>query len=105
MLLRGNRLGIVARTKPAEVDEDLLENAGANAARHDCDLIHAGPRLRDTLFRPGRGVGPSFHAHGMVVSILRYIPGMVGSCSYRKRHVSQCALRQLAENYFSTTWH
>src|SRR5258706_3401240 len=84
MLLRGNRLRIVAWAGSAEVDEDLLENAGANAPRHDCHLIHAEAGLRDALLRAGRSVRTAVHAHGVVVSILRYIPGMVGSCSYWK---------------------
>src|SRR5258706_8912599 len=84
MLLRGNRLRIVAWARSAEVDEDLLENAGADAARHDCDLIHARPGVRDTLLGTGRGARPGVHAYWMDVSILRHIPGMAGSCAYRK---------------------
>jgi hypothetical protein len=97
--------GLLLGQGPAATDEDFLENAGAHAPRDGCDLIHAGPRIRDALLRPGCGAGPGIHAHGMVVSILRHFPGLAGSGADRQRHFVERALRQLAENYFATTRH
>jgi hypothetical protein len=105
LFLRGDRLGIVAWPGSAAIDENLLENAGANAIGYGCDFIHVGPWLRDTLLGSGRRAGSRVHAHRMVVSILRHLPGMAGSCADRQRYLRQCPLWQSAENYFSTTRH
>ena len=100
-----NRLRIAAGAGPSAVDEDLLDDAGANAAGDDCHLIHAGAGLRDALFGAGCRAGPGVHAHGMDVSILRNVSRVAGRCSHRKRYIVECALWKLAANYFSTAGH
>src|ERR1700722_13012116 len=103
MLFRGYRFWIVTWAGSGAVDEDFLADPGANAAGDDRDFIHVGARLRDALLRPRCGSGISIHAYGMDVSILRDVSGMAGSGADRKRYVSQCFVRELAENYFTAT--
>ena len=73
-----NRLWATPRPKSTAIDEDLLENACANASGDDCDLFYAGAGLRDTLLGSGRSVGVGIHAHGMAVSVLRHVPWLAG---------------------------
>src|SRR5580700_4115763 len=103
MFLGCDSLGIAAGAGTGTVDEDLLENAGANAAGNDCNLVHARAGLRDALFGAGCRAGPGIYADGMVVSILRDISGVVGGCAYGERYVLERAVWQPAANYFSTT--
>src|SRR6266702_5859074 len=77
-----DRLWDIAWPESSTIDEDLLENACANAAGGDCDLFYARAGLRDTLFGTGRGVGVGIHAHGMAVSIFRHVPRLVGGGAY-----------------------
>src|SRR6476661_1190944 len=78
LFLRCDRLWAIPRPKSTAIDEDLLENAGANASGYDCNLFYAGAGLRDTLLGSGRSVGVGIHAHGMAVSVLRHVPWLVG---------------------------
>src|ERR1039458_3201067 len=102
MLLRRDRFRISAGIGPAAIDEDLLENAGANAAGNDRDFIHVGTGLYDPLLGLGCRAGFGIHTHRMDVSILRNILGMAGSCAHRQRYIVQCPVWQPAENYFAT---
>src|ERR1700722_378015 len=99
------RVRVAARKEPAAINENLLENAGANAPRHGCDLIHAGAGVRDALLGAGCSTGPGVHAYGVALPFFRYFPGVARSCAYRQRYFVERPFWQPATNYFSTTRH
>src|ERR1700689_4300098 len=103
MLLCRDRFWIAAGAGAGAVDEDLLEDAGANAAGDDCNLVHARTGLRDPLFGAGCRTEPGIYADGMVVSVLRDISRVAGSCAYGERYVVERVVWKPAANYFSTT--
>src|SRR5580700_7911262 len=105
MFLCRYRFRIAARAGSGATPEDLLEDAGADAAGDDCHLLHVGVGLRDALFGPGRRAGPGIYAYGMAVSVLRDVSGVVRSCAYGERYIVERALWKLAANYFSTARH
>src|SRR5260370_24839955 len=94
--------GVATRGESGQTYTNLWAYSRALEVRYCRDDLHAGTGVRYALLGNGRGFGSRFHAHRMVLSILRNVYRLAWRGPYGQRHFFERALRRIAENHGPT---